>query len=181
LEYSANREKARIIREKSGLWEALVGFSFWEGSMRFGLICAATFALSACTPGSGNVEAEVQQLVRSYITSTDIAASVNMLDSAPSVTSITGQGRIVRGRDAIKEEASKQIATLPQLKVTAGDIEVTRIGTTHALAIAPFSIGPSSTPQVATTQGAASLLLAKRDSGWKVVHEHYSYSAARRP
>ena len=149
--------------------------------MRFGLIPLTAFALAACTPDPAPVEAEVQQFVRSYITSTDIAASVNMLDSAPSVTSITGQGRIVRGRDAIKEEASKQIATLPQLKVTAGDIEVTRIGTTHALAIAPFSIGPSSTPQVATTQGAASLLLAKRDSGWKVVHEHYSYSAARRP
>jgi len=149
--------------------------------MRFGLACAASFALTACAPDSANVEAEVQQLVRSYITSTDIAASVNMLDSAPSVTSITGQGRIVRGRDAIKEEASKQIATLPQLKVTAGAIEVTRLGSSHVLAIAPFGIGPSSSPQTPTTQGAASLLLAKRDSGWKVVHEHYSYSEARRP
>ena len=90
--------------------------------MRLGLIGLASFALTACAPDSANVEAEVQQLVRSYVTSTDIAASVNMLDSAPSVTSITGQGRIVRGRDAIKEEASKQIATLPQLKVTAGEI-----------------------------------------------------------
>jgi uncharacterized protein (TIGR02246 family) len=149
--------------------------------MRFGLICAATLALTACAPDSGNVEAEVQQLVRSYITSTDIAASVNMLDSAPSVTSITGEGRIVRGRDAIKDEANKQIATLAQLKVTAGAVEVSRIGTTHALAIAPFSIAPSSTPQLATTQGAATLLLAKRDSEWKVIHEHFSFSAPRRP
>jgi capsule polysaccharide export protein KpsC/LpsZ len=61
----------------------------------------ATFALTACGPDSATVEAEVQQLVRSYITSTDIAASVNTLDQAPTVTSITGQGRIVRGRDAI--------------------------------------------------------------------------------
>jgi len=66
------------------------------------------------------------------VTRTDIAASVNMLDAAPTVTSVTGQGRIVRGRDAIKEEASKQIATLPQLKVAVGAIEVTRLGTTHA-------------------------------------------------
>jgi ketosteroid isomerase-like protein len=139
----------------------------------------AILALTACAPDSANVEAEVQQLVRSYITSTDIAASVNMLDAAPSVTSITGQGRIVRGRDAIREEASKQIANLPQLQTSAGKIEVTRLGTTHALAIAPFSIGPSATPQVATTQGAATLLLAKRDSGWKVVHEHFSYAAPK--
>jgi ketosteroid isomerase-like protein len=149
--------------------------------MRSRLMCVAIFALAACTPESGSVEAEVQQLARSYVTSTDITASVNMLDAAPTVTSITGEGRIVRGRDAIKDEANKQIALLPQLKVTAGAVEVTRIGSTHALAIAPFSIAPSSAPQVASTQGTASLLLAKRDSGWKVVHEHFSYSAARRP
>jgi ketosteroid isomerase-like protein len=149
--------------------------------MRFVLIGVASLALTACGPDSANVEADVQPLVRSYITSTDISASLNMLDQNPSVTSITGEGRIVRGRDAIKDEANKQIASLTQLKVTVGAIEVTRVGTTHALAIAPFSIGPSSAPQTATTQGAASLLLAKRDSGWKVVHEHFSYSAPRRP
>jgi ketosteroid isomerase-like protein len=149
--------------------------------MRFGLISLAALALTACAPDSATIEAEVQQLVRSYITSTDITASVNMLDAAPSVTSITGEGRIVRGRDAIKDEANKQIALLPQLKVTAGAVEVTRIGSAHALAIAPFSIAVSSGPQTVTTQGAASLLLAKRDSGWKVVHEHFSYSAPRRP
>lgn len=148
--------------------------------MRLGLI-TLVLTLVGCTPDAGNVEAELQQLVGNYLTSTDVAASVNMLDPAPNVTSITGEGRIVRGRDAIKEEASKQIANLPQLKVAAGTIEVTRLGTTHALAIAPFSIAPSSTPQAATTQGAATLLLAKRDSGWKVVHEHFSYTAARKP
>ena len=148
--------------------------------MRFCPTYLAILALTACAPDSANVEAEVQQLVRSYITSTDIAASVNMLDAAPTVTSITGEGRIVRGRDAIRDEANKQIALLPQLKVTVGAIEVSRVGTTHALAIAPFAIGPSASPQTATTTGAATLLLAKRDSGWKVVHEHYSFTAARR-
>ena len=34
---------------------------------------------------------------------------------------------------------------------------------------------------VADSRRAASLLLAKRDSGWKVIHEHFSYSAPRRP
>jgi ketosteroid isomerase-like protein len=147
--------------------------------MRFGLI-ALTFALAACAPDSATVEAEVQQFVRSYITSTDITASLNMLDQTPSVTSITGEGRIVRGRDAIKDEANKQIALLPQLKVAVGAIEVSRVGTTHALAVAPFSVGASATPQIAMAAGAATLLLAKRESGWKVVHEHYSYSAPRR-
>jgi ketosteroid isomerase-like protein len=148
--------------------------------MKLGLTCLAMLSLASCAPEPAKIEAEVEQLVRGYLTSTDIAASVNMLDSAPSVTSITAQGRIVRGRDAIKEEASKQIATLPQFKVSAGKIEVTPIGTTHALAIAPFGIAAGSAPQTTTTEGAATLLLAKRDSGWKVVHEHFSYSAPRR-
>jgi ketosteroid isomerase-like protein len=149
--------------------------------MKLGLTCLAMLSLASCAPEPAKIEAEVEQLVRGYLTSTDIAASVNMLDSAPTVTSVTGEGRIVRGRDAIKDEANKQIATLAQLKVTAGAVEVSRIGTTHALAIAPFSIAPRSTPQAATTQGAATLLLAKRDSGWKVIHEHFSFSAVRRP
>lgn len=144
--------------------------------MRFVLACLTVF-LAACTSDS-KVEAEIQQLVRDYVTSTDIAASVNMLDSAPSVSSITGQGRIVHGRDAIKNEANKQIATLPQLKVGVGKVEVTRLGTTHALAIAPFAISVKSA-QAATTEGAVTLLFAKRDSGWKVVHEHYSYGPPR--
>jgi ketosteroid isomerase-like protein len=148
--------------------------------MRLGPI-SLVLALVACTPDPGKADAELQQFVRSYITSTDITASINMLDAAPSVTSITGEGRIVRGRDAIKDEANKQIALLSQLTVTVGAIEVTPVGTAHALAIAPFSIAPTSRPQLPTTEGAATLLLAKRDSGWKVVHEHFSYSAARRP
>ena len=147
--------------------------------MRKRLVCLAVLGLTACSTDTGNVEAEVEKLVRGYITSTDIAASVNLLDPAPSVTSITGQGRIVRGRDAIREEASKQLANLPQLKTSVGTVEVTRLGTTHALAIAPFGIAPSATPQAPTTQGAATLLLAKRDSGWKVVHEHFSYAAPK--
>jgi ketosteroid isomerase-like protein len=149
--------------------------------MRSSAAFLAVLALTACSPDSANLEADIEKLVRSYITSTDIAASVDMLDAAPNVTSITGQGRIVRGRDAIKEEASKQIANLPQLKTSVGKIEVTQLGTTHALAIAPFGIGPSATPQAPTAQGAATLLLAKRDSGWKVVHEHFSYTAAPKP
>lgn len=149
--------------------------------MRLRLTCLAALAVAACAPDSATVDAEVHELVRSYITSTDIAASVNLLDASPAVTSITSEGRVVRGRDAIREEANKQIATLPQLRVAAGKIEVTRIGMTHALAIAPFSISATSAPQVATAQGAASLLLVKRDSGWKIVHEHFSYSTPRRP
>jgi ketosteroid isomerase-like protein len=136
-------------------------------------------ALTACAPDSSTVEAEVQKLVSSYITSTDINASLSMLDQTAKVTSITAEGRIVRGPDAIRDEGNKQIALMPQLRTTVGAIETTRLGDTHVLAIAPFSISATATPQVEMANGAATLLLTKRDSGWKVMHEHFSYAKRR--
>ena len=147
--------------------------------MRSGLALLVALALTACAPDSSTVEAEVLKLVQSYITSTDINASLSMLDQTAKVTSITAQGRIVRGADAIRDEANKQIALMPQLKTTVGAIETTRLGNTHVLAIAPFSISATATPQVEMANGAATLLLAKRDSGWKVMHEHFSYAKRR--
>lgn len=147
--------------------------------MRSGLALLAALALTACTPDSSTVEPEVQKLVSSYITSTDISASLSMLDQTAKVTSITAEGRIVRGPDAIRDEANKQIALMPQLKTTVGAIETTRLGNSHVLAIAPFSISATATPQVEMANGAATLLLAKRDSGWKVMHEHFSYAKRR--
>jgi ketosteroid isomerase-like protein len=147
--------------------------------MRSGLALLAALALNACTPDSSNVEAEVQKLMQSYIASTDINASLSMLDQTAKVTSITAEGRIVRGADAIRDEANKQIASMPQLRTTVGAIETTRLGDTHLLAIAPFSISATATPQVEMASGAATLLLTKRDSGWKVMHEHFSYAKRR--
>jgi ketosteroid isomerase-like protein len=149
--------------------------------MRFGLLCAASLALTACAPDPAKVDAEIRQLVSAYLTTTDVAASVDMLDPAVTVTSISGEGRITRGRDAIKEHANQNIALLRQLQTTVGAIEITRVGAAHAVVIAPFSIALNAVPQLTMADGAATLLLARRDSGWKVVHEHYSYSALRRP
>ena len=147
--------------------------------MRSGLALLAALVLTACAPDSATVDAEVQKLVSSYITNTDINASLGMLDPTAKVTSITGDGRIVRGTDAIRDEANKQIALMPQLRITVGAIETTRLGNTHVLAIAPFSIAATGTPPAPLSNGVATLLLAKRDSGWKVIHEHYSHAKPR--
>jgi ketosteroid isomerase-like protein len=147
--------------------------------MRSALIAVAACSLTACTPDSATVEREVQPLVSAYITSTDINASLSMLDPTAKVTSITAEGRVVRGPDAIRDEANKQIALMPQLRTTVGAIEITPLGTTHVLAIAPFSVAATATPQTPMANGAATLLLAKRDAGWKVMHEHFSYAKGR--
>jgi len=146
--------------------------------MKLVLVPMLVYSLAGCTPDSSVVEADVQQFVRTYISSNDIAASLGMLDQSDAVTSVTGEGKVLRGRDAIRNAASKQITLMPQLKITVGGIEVGRAGAGYAFAIAPFSIAASGAPGAPMATGAATLVLAKRDSGWKVVHEHYSYVRA---
>jgi ketosteroid isomerase-like protein len=149
--------------------------------MRLILIPLACLALTACSPDPAKVEADIRKSVRAYVETTDVPASIAMLDEAGAVTSISGDGKIIRGRDAIREEANRNLAFLRQITIAVGSIEVTRVGATHALAIAPFSVSPAAVPQVTMAEGAATLLVIRRDSGWKVVHEHYSYSVLRRP
>jgi ketosteroid isomerase-like protein len=142
-------------------------------------IALAVLVLSACGPDSANVDAEIRELVRGYVTSTDIGASLGMMDE--SASSITGDGTILSSRDRIKEHANRHSAAIRDQRITLGGIEVRRLGTTHALATAPFSATISALPHMALAEGAVTVVLAKRDSGWKVVHSHYSYPAVRRP
>ena len=149
--------------------------------MRVILMLLAALAVTACAPDPAAVDAEIQKFVRAYVTSTDVTASLNMLDQAGTVTSITGEGVIMRGRDAIRDHANRHIASIRDQRITVGAIEVTRIGAAHALVIAPFSATVSALPQLTLAEGAVTLLVTRRDSGWKVVHEHYSYPSIRRP
>lgn len=145
------------------------------------LLLLAALALTACGPDPAAVDAEIQQFARSYVTSTDVTTSLSMLDQAGTVTAITGEGIIMRGRDAIRDHANKHLASIRDQRITMGAIEVRRIGATHALVIAPFSATVSALPQLILAEGAVTLVVIKRDSGWKVAHEHYSYPTIRRP
>jgi hypothetical protein len=78
--------------------------------MRLSLVGVTALTLTACAPDSATIDAEIQKFVRSYVTTTDITASLGMLDPVATVTSINGEGRILRGRDAIRDEANKHIA-----------------------------------------------------------------------
>ena len=50
--------------------------------MRSILVPLAALALTACAPDSASVDAEIRDLVRAYVASTDIGASLEMLDEA---------------------------------------------------------------------------------------------------
>ena len=149
--------------------------------MRLGLIALATLALAACAPDAAKVDAEIRKFAGVYLATTDVGTSVSMLDEAGSVTSISGEGKVIRGRDAIRDYANKNIAFLRQITITPGAIDVSRVCATHALVIAPFSVSATAVPQITMAEGTATFLVTRRDSGWRVVHEHYSYSVLRRP
>jgi uncharacterized protein (TIGR02246 family) len=142
------------------------------------LMSLAALALTACAPDSETVDAQIRDLVRAYVTSTDVASSLGMMEEAAS--SITGEGTILRGRDRIKDYASRHAAAIRDQRITLGGIEVRRLGDAHALATASFSATVSALPQMVLAEGAVTLVLTKRDSGWKVVHEQYSYPTVRR-
>ena len=137
-------------------------------------------ALAACAPDAAKVDADIRKFAGEYIATTDVPKSTAMLDQAGPVTGVSGEGKITRGRDAIRAEGERNAAFLRQIAITPGVIDVTRVGAAHALVIVPFTVTPAAAPQVTMADGAATLLVTLRDSGWKVVHEHYSYTVFRR-
>jgi ketosteroid isomerase-like protein len=149
--------------------------------MRLALIPLASLALGACAPDATKVDADIRKFAHAYLATTDIPASIAMLDEGRAVTSVSGEGKLLRGRDAIRDYANQNAAFLRQISIAPGPMDVSRIGAAHALVIAPFSVSPVAAPQVIAVEGTATFLVTRRDSGWKVVHEHYSYSAPRRP
>ena len=136
--------------------------------------------LAACAPDAAKVDADIRKFAAEYIATTDVPKSTAMLDEAGPVTGVSGEGRITRGRDAIRAEGERNAAFLKQITITPGAIDVTRVGAAHALVVVPFTVTPAAVPQVTMADGAATLLVTLRDSGWKVVHEHYSYTVFRR-
>ena len=129
--------------------------------MRSILVPLAALALTACAPDSASVDAEIRDLVRAYVASSDIGASLEMLDEAAS--SITGEGAILRGRDRIRDYAHRHAAAIRDQRVTLGGIEVRRLGDAHALATAPFSATVSALPQVALAEGAVTAIPLSAD------------------
>ena len=145
--------------------------------MRSVLMSLAALAMTACAPDHA-ADGEIRDLVRAYVASTDIGASLEMLDEAAS--SITGEGTILRGRDTIRNYANRHAAAIRDQRVALGTIEVRRLGNAHALVTAPFSATASALPQMVLAEGAVTVLVTKRDSSWKIIHSLYSYPTLRR-
>ena len=148
------------------------------------LACVLVLALSACeTPAPELSEAEVQDFVRQYIAAGNAADSSKVMSFIQRDEAVTsaGLGVIYRGWKAIHAATDAAYTQNVRVKVTLEKMDVMRVASDTALAVAPISVStnqPVETAQGPTSnaQGAMSVLVKRTPEGLRVIHEHYSLS-----
>jgi uncharacterized protein (TIGR02246 family) len=120
---------------------------------------------------------EVQRHVREYITAYNRADATGLsyaFSRRADVTSVI-DGEITRGYDAIRalndEMAGEEVGSF---KFAVGTLEVTLLGTTHALVVAPTTVTVKEPDGLVTLKGAMSMVLQRTGDGWRLLNEHFS-------
>lgn len=136
--------------------------------------------LAGCNaPDEAAVKQEVQVQLKQFAEAAqkDLSAMLAMYEPGPSTVSI-GNGQIERGIESIRKRVDTNlVAALGRFKYDLGSIDVTPLGTGYALAVTPFVV----TEQPPTTfsrpiRGVSTSIWKKGPSGWKVIHEHESFT-----
>lgn len=149
--------------------------------MKFvGLLLAAVLLFPApiraqLSPSQPRFDEEVRTQVRSLITATnfDLMATMEMYVRSPRLTSINDE-RIVQGWNDLHRQTREAVSTQGSFFVQLGEIEVTPMGTDHALAVAPMTMDYRTECGPAQLPGSMTLALERTPDGWKILHEHYS-------
>ena len=149
------------------------------------LACVLALALSACEVSSPELtEAEVQDFVRQYVAAGNAADSskvMGFIHRDEAVTSV-GLGVIHRGWKAIHAATDGAYTQNVRVKVTLEKIDVMRLASDTALAVAPISVSTNQPVETArgptsSSPGAMSVLVKRTPDGLRVIHEHYSLSS----
>jgi len=98
----------------------------------------------------------------------------------PAVASLS-QGRITRGREAIRAELDGLAGSEVRFRYSAGAIEVEPLGPGHALASAPCSVTMISEAGEVERPIALTLVLEKSGGHWRLLHEHTSMRPQKAP
>ena len=149
------------------------------------LACVLALALSACEALSPELgEAEVQEFVRQYIAAGNAANSSKVMGFIQRDEAVTsaGLGVIYRGWNAIHAATDAAYTQNVRVKVTLEKIDVMRLASDTALAVAPISVSTNQPVETArgpisSSAGAMSVLVKRTPDGLRVIHEHYSLSA----
>lgn len=125
--------------------------------------------------------AAVQNFVGDYIEAHNKADATSLAEAMsrrPEVSSVS-DGDITRGWEAIRKEVDEITGMEGRFKVAVGTMDVTMLGASYALVVAPTSI-TATTPQGQSVQlkGAVTLVLERVAGGWKILNEHYSTKPA---
>lgn len=153
------------------------------------ILTAATFTLvtvlttsplgaqATPTTAANAARTQVQDFVRKYVevsNSADVTAGLEFISRRPEVSN-AAMGEITRGFEAIRKEADEMVGMEGRYKIAIGSMDVTMLGTSYALVVAPTSVTiVDERGQAVQVRGAASLVLEKVSGAWKVLHEHYS-------
>lgn len=118
---------------------------------------------------------EVRSQVRNLITATnyDVMASMDMYVRSPRVSSINDE-RIVQGWNELYRQTRESVPSQGSFFVRLGEIDVTLMGTDHALAVAPMTMEYRTDAGPVRLPGSMTLAFERTADGWKILHEHYS-------
>jgi uncharacterized protein (TIGR02246 family) len=146
-------------------------------ALALAVLLPCLFAIAAPAQPPDTVTTEVQKFVRTFVEASnkaDAKAVMEMYSKKPSIISID-DGKITRGWEAIRSETNEIVGHAGRYKLSLGNIEVTSLGTTYALAVAPYSMALV-TEDGATFQvrGAITLVLEKAAGKWHIIHDHTS-------
>jgi uncharacterized protein (TIGR02246 family) len=140
-----------------------------------GLACLAPIKAFAQQPDG--VVTEIRKVVGAYVDANsraDVDAMMEMFSRKAGVVSI-GDGKIAQGWDAIRSEAKELVGFQHRYQILLGPVDVSSLGTSCALAVAPYTL-VLLTEEGAKVQirGALTLVLDKSSGAWKIIHEHSS-------
>jgi uncharacterized protein (TIGR02246 family) len=126
---------------------------------------------AAATP-----RAEIQQMVRDYMDAhnrADATAMMELVARRPEVSSVS-LGEITRGWEAIRVETDEMTGQEGRQRYSVGTMDVTMLGATHALVVAPTTIAVVRPEGEVQLRGAMTLVLVKQPVGWRILNEHFS-------
>ncbi len=120
---------------------------------------------------------EVQRHVRDYISAYNRADATGLsyaFSRRADVTSVI-DGEITRGYDAIRalndEMAGEEVGSF---KFAVGTIEVSMLGPSYALVIAPTTVTVKEPDGLVQLKGSMTMVLQRTPDGWRLLNEHFS-------
>lgn len=141
--------------------------------------CGAGASSSPPAVDTAAVTAEITAMLDASAQSWNRADLDGFLDDYMSgdSTTFSGAAGVRRGIDRIRESYVRGYFSTgrPQHDLAFSEIEVRPLGASHALALGRYTLTEPETGDVAST-GYFSLVLARTDQGWKIIHDHSSES-----